>query len=83
MGATTHLGIKPGEYDKLIATLIPHYLDLIDAAADAVDTIARAAPAVVDLGTGSGTLVESRGSSPLITRNIVAESRTSLVNGPI
>ena len=56
MGAATHLGIKPGEYDKLIATLIPHYIDLIDAAADAVDTIARTAPAVVDLGTGSGAL---------------------------
>ena len=58
MGAATHLGIKPGEYDKLIATLIPHYLDLIDAAADAVGTIARTAPAVVDLGTGSGALAQ-------------------------
>jgi tRNA (cmo5U34)-methyltransferase len=58
MGAATHLGIKPGEYDKLIATLIPHYTDLIDAAADAVDTIARTAPAVVDLGTGSGALAQ-------------------------
>jgi tRNA (cmo5U34)-methyltransferase len=58
MGAATHLGIKPGEYDKLIATLIPHYVDLIDAAADAVDTIARTSPAVVDLGTGSGALAQ-------------------------
>lgn len=58
MGAATHLGIRPGEYDKLIATLIPHYADLIDAAADAVDTLARTAPAVVDLGTGSGTLAK-------------------------
>ena len=58
MGAATHLGIKPGEYDKLIATLIPHYLELIDAAADAVGTIARTAPAVVDLGTGSGALAQ-------------------------
>ena len=58
MGAATHLGIKPGEYDKLIARLIPHYTDLIDAAADAVDTIARTAPAVVDLGTGSGALAQ-------------------------
>lgn len=56
MGAATHLGIKPGEYDKLIATLIPHYIDLIEAAADAVDTVARTSPAVVDLGTGSGAL---------------------------
>jgi tRNA (cmo5U34)-methyltransferase len=58
MGAAAHLGIRPGEYDKTIATLIPHYKDLIGAAAAAVDTIARANPAVVDLGTGSGTLAE-------------------------
>jgi tRNA (cmo5U34)-methyltransferase len=58
MGAATHLGIKPGEYDKLIATLIPHYMDLIEAAADAVDIIARTVPTVVDLGTGSGALAQ-------------------------
>jgi tRNA (cmo5U34)-methyltransferase len=58
MSASTHLGIKPGEYDKMIATLIPHYNDLIDAAAAAVDVVARTAPAVVDLGTGSGTLAQ-------------------------
>ena len=37
MGAAAHLGIKPGEYDKTIASLIPHYLELLDAAAGAVD----------------------------------------------
>jgi len=58
MGAATHLGIKQGEYDRMIATLIPHYSDLIDGAADAVDIAARLAPAVVDLGTGSGTLAQ-------------------------
>ena len=58
MGAAAHLGIKPGEYDKLIATLIPHYGELIDAAAAAVDMVARNTPAVVDLGTGSGALLE-------------------------
>jgi trans-aconitate methyltransferase len=58
MGAATHLGIKTGEYDRMIATLIPHYSDLIDAAAAAVDIIARNAPAVVDLGTGSGALAQ-------------------------
>ena len=58
MGAAAHLGIKSGEYDKLIATLIPHYSELIDAAADAVDIVARNAPAVVDLGTGSGALLQ-------------------------
>jgi len=58
MGAAAHLGIKPGAYDKTIATLIPHYSELIDAAAAAVDIIARNAPAVVDLGTGSGALAQ-------------------------
>lgn len=58
MGAAAHLGIKSGEYDKLIATLIPHYSELIDAAAAAVDVVARNAPAVVDLGTGSGALLQ-------------------------
>lgn len=58
MGAATHLGIKPGAYDKTIATLIPHYFELIDAAAAAVDVFARTSPVVVDLGTGSGALVQ-------------------------
>lgn len=56
MSVAAHLGIKPGEYDKSIATLIPHYSELLDAAAEAVDIVARNTPAVVDLGTGSGTL---------------------------
>src|SRR5918995_906844 len=56
MGATAHLGIKFGEYDATIASLIPHYKQLIEAAAEAVDVVARTAPAVVDLGTGSGAL---------------------------
>jgi trans-aconitate methyltransferase len=58
MGAATHLGIKPGEYDKTIATLIPHYKELLQQAASAVDILARNAPAVVDLGTGSGALAQ-------------------------
>lgn len=53
-----HLGIKPGEYDRMIATLIPHYGELLRAAAAAVDVLARSAPAVVDLGTGSGALAQ-------------------------
>ena len=58
LGAAAHLGIKPGEYDKRIATLIPHYRNLLAAAAAAVDVVAKTAPAVVDLGTGSGTLAQ-------------------------
>src|SRR5918993_4010658 len=56
MGATAHLGIKFGEYDAMIASLIPYYKPLIEAAAEVVDVVARMAPAVVDLGTGSGAL---------------------------
>src|SRR5687768_4288572 len=56
MGATTHLGIKFGAYDATIASLIPHYQQLINAAAAAVETAAPTSPAVVDLGTGSGAL---------------------------
>jgi tRNA (cmo5U34)-methyltransferase len=56
MGATAHLGIKFGAYDATIASLIPHYKALIEAAAEAVDAAAPKSPAVVDLGTGSGAL---------------------------
>jgi trans-aconitate methyltransferase len=56
MGATSHLGIKFGSYDATIASLIPHYKELVAAAADAVEALSRTTPAVVDLGTGSGAL---------------------------
>ena len=56
MGATAHLGIKFGEYDATIASLIPHYHELLVAAAATVDAAAPTSPAVVDLGTGSGAL---------------------------
>ncbi len=59
MGAATHLGIKVGEYDAVIRTLIPHYDELIGAAGDAVGALTRTAPAVVDLGTGSGALAQA------------------------
>lgn len=56
MGAAAHLGIKLGEYDAVIRTLIPHYEDLIAEAGAAVSAAARTRPEVVDLGTGSGAL---------------------------
>lgn len=59
MGAAAHLGIKLGEYDAVIRTLIPHYEELIAAAGSAVAASARTAPAVVDLGTGSGALAQA------------------------
>ena len=59
MGAAEHLGIKLGEYDAAIRALIPHYEELIAAAGEAVGATARMAPAVVDLGTGSGALAHA------------------------
>ena len=59
MGAATHLGINLCEYDAVIRTLIPHYDELIDAAGAVVGALARPAPAVVDLGTGSGALAQA------------------------
>ena len=46
MSATGHLGIKLGEYDAVIRTLIPHYDELIGAAGAAVGALARISPAV-------------------------------------
>ncbi len=59
MGAAAHLGIKLGEYDAVIRTLIPHYQELVAAAGAAVGASARNAPAVIDLGTGSGALAQA------------------------
>jgi trans-aconitate methyltransferase len=59
MSVAGHLGIKVGEYDAVIRTLIPHYEELIGAAGIAVGALARTAPAVVDLGTGSGALAQA------------------------
>jgi len=59
MGAAAHLGIKLREYDASIRTLIPHYEELIAAAGAAAGATARPAPAVVDLGTGSGALAHA------------------------
>jgi SAM-dependent methyltransferase len=58
MGAAAHLGIKLGEYDAVIRSLIPHYGLLVAEAAAVVGAAGRAAPAVVDLGIGSGALAQ-------------------------
>ncbi len=56
MSVAEHLGIKTSEYDQQILTFIPHYADILDAAAGALDALDRPARLLVDLGTGSGAL---------------------------
>lgn len=56
MGVASHLGITLSQYDRMIRTFIPHYTEIVDAAADVVAIVAPVAPRVVDLGTGSGAL---------------------------
>jgi SAM-dependent methyltransferase len=53
MGAASHLGIRLADYDRQIRTLIPHYADMLSAAAGAVAPGART---IVDLGAGTGAL---------------------------
>jgi tRNA (cmo5U34)-methyltransferase len=56
MSVAEHLGIKTSEYDQQILTFIPHYADILDGAAGALDALDRPARVLVDLGTGSGAL---------------------------
>ena len=56
MSVAEHLGIKTSEYDQQILTFIPHYADVLEAAAGALDALDRSARTLVDLGTGSGAL---------------------------
>jgi tRNA (cmo5U34)-methyltransferase len=53
MGVASHLGIKLTEYDSRIRTFIPHYEEMLDAAAAAIPLRART---IVDLGIGTGAL---------------------------
>jgi SAM-dependent methyltransferase len=56
VGVASHLGIRLADYDRTIRALIPHYEDLLNAAAQAVDALGPRRPTVVDLGTGTGAL---------------------------
>jgi ubiquinone/menaquinone biosynthesis C-methylase UbiE len=56
MSVAAHLGIPLDEYDARIRTFIPGYEQMLDAAAQALRALAAAAPAIVDLGTGTGAL---------------------------
>jgi tRNA (cmo5U34)-methyltransferase len=57
MGAGAHLGIDLAEYDARIRTFIPDYESMHDIVAYAVRAaMRRRAPAIVELGIGTGAL---------------------------
>ncbi len=53
MGVAAHLGIDLAEYDARIRTFIPHYEEMLDVAASALDPRVGT---IVDLGIGTGAL---------------------------
>ena len=53
MSVATHLGIDLAEYDARIRTFIPHYDEMLDVAASAIDPRSQS---IVDLGIGTGAL---------------------------
>ena len=53
MSVATHLGIDLAEYDSRIRTFIPHYEEMLEVAASAIDPRSET---IVDLGIGTGAL---------------------------
>jgi tRNA (cmo5U34)-methyltransferase len=53
MSVATHLGIDLAEYDSRIRTFIPHYEEMLEIAALAIDPRSGT---IVDLGIGTGAL---------------------------
>jgi tRNA (cmo5U34)-methyltransferase len=56
MSVSSHLRIDLAEYDMRIRTFIPHYEEMLDAAADAATLVASRAPTILELGVGTGAL---------------------------
>ena len=56
MSVSSHLGIRLGDYDRVIRTFIPGYSALLDATAAAVLLVRVTQPHITDLGTGTGAL---------------------------
>lgn len=62
MGVAAHLGIDLAEYDARIRTFIPHYEEMLDVAASALNPKVGT---IVDLGIGTGALsARSRERAP-------------------
>jgi tRNA (cmo5U34)-methyltransferase len=55
----THLGIRLDEYDARIRTFIPDYEVMINTAVQALATLIRDTPHIVDLGTGTGAFASA------------------------
>lgn len=58
MAVSTHLKIDLADYDARIRTFIPHYEEMLDAAAAGLVAVARPLDTLVDLGIGTGALAE-------------------------
>jgi tRNA (cmo5U34)-methyltransferase len=56
MGVASHLKIRIADYDRAIRTFIPGYEEMLDHAAEALGTLSRRRPALLDLGIGTGAL---------------------------
>lgn len=56
MSVAQHLKIKLSEYDRRIRTFIPHYEEMLNAAAGVLNFLPGKQPQLVDLGIGTGAL---------------------------
>ena len=59
MGVGAHLRIELEEYDSRIRTFVPGYEDLVRVAAEALRFVSAIAPAIIDLGVGTGALAQA------------------------
>lgn len=59
MSVASHLRIELAEYDQKIRTFVPHYETMLNRIASALTLVEVTAPAIVDLGIGTGALAEA------------------------
>ncbi len=56
MGVAQHLHIRVADYDRRIRTFIPYYEEMLRVAGDALASVRRRQPVLLDLGIGTGAL---------------------------